>query len=156
MASHKHSTEEVASQSFRPHGRVEFSVSGNILTSRVFGPFNVELVRAVPLTRADDFKAFVRRGTWGDIIVFVDNALASPEALGVLGDSLRNRATQGLLPHATALVLPPDVEGAQLMAPHYLRCFQEHAYTAHGIPIAQFNDYDAAQAWLSDTLRTRP
>ena len=58
--------------------------------------------------------------------------------------------------HATALVLSPEVEGAQLMAPHYLRCFQDHAYTAAQIPIAEFHDYDTARAWLSSTLIALP
>ena len=156
MTPHDYSTTEVTSKNFRPHGSVEFSASGNILTSKVFGPFNVELVQTVPLVGANDFAAFVRRGKWGDIIVFVGNALASPEALTALGESLRHRATHGRLPHATALVLSPEVEGAQLMAPHYLRCFQDHAYTAAQIPIAEFHDYDTARAWLSSTLIALP
>lgn len=148
----KISTDEVAQSTFPAHGRVEFSVGDNIITSIVTGPFNAELVKAVPQTRAEAFKAFAQRGPWGDVIIFRHSALASVDALAALAESLQQRAAAGLLPHATALVLPPDVEGARLLAASYLKCFRDSAYDAAGIPVAEFTNEADARVWLAAQL----
>lgn len=152
----KISTDEVVQTTFPAHGRVDFSVDDNIITSQVTGPFNAELVKAVPRTRAEAFKTFVRRGKWGDLIVFRSSALASADAMAALADNLRHRHSTGQLPHATALVLPPDVEGARLLAPSYLKCFKDSAYDAAGIPVAEFAHEDDARAWLKAQLLALP
>jgi hypothetical protein len=148
----KITTDEVAPKQFRPHGRAEFSTNGNIVISEITGPFNTELIDAVANTGVDQFQEFIKRGQWGDIIIFKVSAMASREALAAVTRNVNKNLSDPNHTSATALVLAPEVEGATLMAPHLLKCFIDGGYARLGIPISLFERYDEALTWIQSTL----
>lgn len=141
------STDEIPRHRFRAHGRVDFRVDGRLLLTEAIGPFNAELVQAVQNLVREVFGEMAAGPPWGQLVRFHESALASPETLEQFTLMLCALRAQGLTPHATAYVLPPDVEGATLMARPFQQCFEQA-----GLRFAHFAADGEARAWLQAQL----
>ena len=139
----RHNTEQVEGGAFRAHGFMEVSVDAQLNIMEARGPFNKELVLAGDQAQEQIDPHLPRAQRWGSILVFKGSALATPDAIAAIADIVARRCAQGIRPVAIALVMAADVEGASLMAPHYLQ-----AYARSGIPGAVFADVQAATDWV--------
>ncbi|MBH9576774.1 hypothetical protein [Inhella proteolytica] len=137
------STDDIAQPRFRAHGRVDFHVDGRLLRTEAIGPFNAELVLAVQALVHQIYREMAAGPTWGQLVRFHESALASPDTLEQFTLTLCALRAQGLTPHATAYELPPEVEGATLMARPFQQCFEQA-----GLHFAHFAHADEAHTWL--------
>ncbi|OYU46201.1 MAG: hypothetical protein CFE44_03360 [Burkholderiales bacterium PBB4] len=145
------STTTFAPQMFKPHGRIESSVVGNLFVQEATGPFNKEILLAMEAVHAGARQLAASDGVWAAIFVFKQSALASPEMLNGLSKYLATQVTRRNASTATALVMPADVEGALLMAPLYLRAWQRA-----GISCEVFSGREDAERWLATQLGQMP
>ena len=141
------STDDVPAGTFKPHGTMDVQVSGrlNILEAR--GPFNKELVIAGDAVQEALDAVLNAQGRWGTVLVFKENALASPEAVAEIASIVKRRVDKGIRPVAIGLVVTPDVEGGAIMRSHYLA-----AYAKAGIPGKVFDDVEKAKLWVLQAI----
>ncbi|GAA4499781.1 hypothetical protein [Pseudaeromonas paramecii] len=139
----KVSTDDDSPKRFLPHGRVEYSVFGNILVCEAIGPFNLELISAAVTVESPLIDDLVKQGKWGDVVVFKKSAMASLDMLSSLTAYMRSLSTSMRMPAATALVISSEVEGSKIMTQHYLQCYEDA-----GLDVAVFEDFDKALAWI--------
>ena len=139
----RHNTHQIADGTFRAHGFMEVSVDERLNIMEAHGPFNKELVLAADQAQEKIDPHLPTADRWGSVLVFRESALATPDAIAAIGDIVARRCAQGIRPVAIALVMAADVEGASLMAPHYLQ-----AYAHSGIPGAVFADLQVATEWV--------
>lgn len=145
----KVTTDEYSPKLFRPHGRVEFSVlEDNILVCEAVGPFNLELITAVVFVQSPLIDDLIKQEKWGDIVVFKESALASPQVLSSFTEYLRSLSTSMRMPTATALVIPAEVEGSTIMTQQYQICYDDA-----GLNAVVFDDFDKALAWISTRVK---
>lgn len=143
----RHNTDQVEGGAFRAHGFMEVSVSERLNIMEAHGPFNKELVLAADQAQEQIDPHLPHAQRWGSVLVFKGSALATPDAIAAIAEIVARRSAQGIRPVAIALVLAADVEGAALMAPHYLQ-----AYAQSGIPGAVFAEVQAASDWVLSQL----
>jgi len=143
----RRSTDEIPHPRFRAHGRVDFHVDGPLLLTEAIGPFNAELVQAVQALVHEIYREMAAGPPWGQLVRFHESALASPDTLEQFTLALCALHAQGLTPHVTAYVLPPEVEGATLMARPFQHCFEQA-----GLRFAHFAGDGEARAWLQAEL----
>ncbi len=148
MSTSKRSTDNVNQPKFRPHGRVEYEERGNILYSVATGPFNMELMEALLEMAKATFPVMAAKGRWANIATFHESALCSAQVLAGLQDALSQMVQLQIAAEATAFVLPPDVEGAAIMAPLYARCF-----AAVNLKFVVVEDLQAAEDWANQQLQ---
>ena len=141
------STDEVDPSRFRPHGRVEFVRRENVLICYATGPFNAELIEAVSKVETGLIVELIQQGKWGDVIVLKESALASPDTVDAFAANVKRLVGLGVMSSATALVLTPEVEGAQLMAPHYIR-----AYSNVGLELHVCDSLEQGWNWVKARL----
>lgn len=138
------STTSFSPQSFKPHGTIESRIDGRLFVQEATGPFNKEILLAMDSVHTNARALLASQGPWGALFVFKKSALASPEMLEGLKKYLSIQVAGKNASVATALVLSPRVEGASLMAQHYLR-----AWRSAGILCESFEDYDEAHRWVT-------
>lgn len=143
----RHNTRQIEGGAFRAHGFMEVSVDAQLNLMEAHGPFNKELVLAADHAQEQIDPHLHGAQRWGSILVFKGSALATPDAIMAIGDIVARRCAQGICPVAIALVMAADVEGASLMAPHYLQ-----AYARSSIPGAVFSELQVATDWLRSQL----
>jgi len=136
------STLDTLTGSSKVHGQVEYRVKGRILHTTLRGPFK-ELVSAIPANISELMPRLVQQGKWGQIILFQDSALASPIELAQLGEHLKLRYKNPDNNPVAALVMPPNIEGSELMAPLFLKCYQDA-----NVESRLFDEYAAALDWV--------
>ena len=138
------STADVSLQGpFRAHGQVDYRIEGRILRATAVGPFNAELIMALPQAISEPVAKLRRQGKWGQLLQFKYNALGSPQMLDKLQAYLQQRYTDAATNPVTALVLAPDVAGAAFMAPKFLQC-----YLNAGIEAQVFDNTSEAKDWI--------
>lgn len=137
------STAALPSRTFRPHGRVDFELQPPLLLTLAIGPFNQELVQVLAELTPKVFREMSAYGPWLHLVRMDESALAAPEVLQSFGQLVLELAQQGIAPRATASVLDPDLEGAQLMAPLFVQSFARA-----GLRFAHFPTEAEARAWL--------
>ena len=143
------STHDVeVSSPFEKHGEIHYQVEGRILRTVARGPFNNELVQAIPEAISQLVRQLSLQGKWGQIITFQDNALGSPSALAEFAQYLKARYTNPETNPVTAMVFGHHVEGAIVMAPLYQKC-----YLDAGIECRIFEDYATALYWMETKIR---
>ena len=142
MTKNVYSTDGVEPGRFRPHGRVEYEEQGNILFTKAWGPFNIELVTALETLVKSLFPVMTSKGKWVNIAVFEESALASYEVLGTLREMAKLVLQLNIAPACIAFVFRPEVEGAKLMAPLF-----EKYVNDGGIPCKTFASSDLAEKW---------
>jgi len=147
MTKNVHSTDEVEPSRFRPHGRVEYEEQGNILLTKAWGPFNIQLVDALETLVKSLFPVMTSKGKWVNIAVFEESALASHEVLATLGKMVTLVHQLNIAPVCIAFVFRPDVEGANLMAPLFEKYVNEG-----GIPCKTFPSSARAEKWATSFI----
>lgn len=140
-------TTQHATGGFKPHGYMQLEQSGKLNVLEATGPFNKELVIAADAAQEALYAELVKKGRWGTILIFRENALTSLDAVEEITHILKKRAAQGYAPVAVALVFGAGVEGGDLMRPYYL-----NAYANAGIVGRCFSDELAAKEWVSDVI----
>lgn len=143
----KYSTASLAHGKFRAHGYVEVAQDGNLLRHQAWGPFNDELVTAFSAMAERLSPQMAALGRWGDLVIFHRSALASPTTFDAFGADTQQRAARGLAAHVTALVMPPEVEGGELMTMMFLKLYQQLGLEAQG-----FVDPVLAERWIMAQL----
>ena len=136
-------TDDFDPQTFRPHGRVTFSVDGNVLMCDAVGPFNKELIEAiegVELKLIDEMK---QNEKWGDIVTISGSALGSSETLQAFTDYLKMLVAGNFISNVTAMVIDKNVEGAGVMTPYLIK-----AYADAGLKLTVFETLNEAKVWV--------
>jgi hemerythrin len=137
----------VTNSLFNAGGKIGYQVEGRILRTTATGPFDTELVAAIPAAISDLIARLVQRGKWGQIITFQRNAMGSPTSMAEFEAYLKSRYINRDTNPVTALVFRPDVEGGQTMAPKFLKCYQDA-----GIESCIFGNYSAARDWVESRI----
>lgn len=133
---------------FKPHGHIEIVGEGQLITSHLTGPFNIEGLRAVHQARLSFLKDYQPTQPWAVMVVCHSSVLSSPEGLVLQRQLLIETFAQcTLLPRAYAWVANGKVEGFDLMAATYIANF-----AAAGIPMQAFHDAVLAEQWLLGLL----
>ena len=126
---------------------MQLEQSGQLNILEAHGPFNLELVIAADKAQEDLYATLVGKGRWGTVLIFRENAMASPDALAEITKILLRRRSQGFVPVAVAFVFGPRVEGANLMKAHYL-----NAYKLAGIEGRMFDNEEMAKEWVAHVI----
>ncbi|CAM8667886.1 hypothetical protein MCEMSEM18_01658 [Comamonadaceae bacterium] len=137
------STTNFLSQSFKPHGRIDSKVIGNIFVQEGTGPFNKEIFLAMRSVHSSAKEMLPSEGPWYGLFIFRNSALAPQEMLDDFCEYLKDQKRLNRSSRATAIVLSESVEAAALMKPLYLRVWSEA-----GIPCKAFGDEREAHEWL--------
>jgi hypothetical protein len=119
------STDQFQPRYFRPHGRIESRVHGNLVVHEAIGPFNQEIIEAMAVVLRESLQTLKQQGRWGQVIVFRQSALTSPETLSALNAYTTQRSKDGLAPVATAYVMDASVEGCHLMEAPFRNVYSE-------------------------------
>ncbi|QTN29924.1 hypothetical protein HZ993_09000 [Rhodoferax sp. AJA081-3] len=132
---------------FAPHGEFVLTSDGEVLCYEATGPFNVEAIRALGVTRRKAYKRWQPNGTFAAIVHWHESALMSPEAF----DAYRGgyvRFIQDVQPKSiVAWVAQPDVEGMYIMVQKFAEVF-EHTQTDFRF----FTEMDTAHRWVANAL----
>jgi len=147
MTNSIHSTDDLNHGKFRPHGRVEHEVKGNILWTTAVGPFNSELLEALTKLTLDLLPALATKGPWGNVCTFKHSALGSADVLARLADLVKQAVQANMAAVCVAFVLPPEVEGADLMRPLYAKCYEDA-----GVRFDAFPNVELASRWVESVL----
>jgi len=144
MTSKKSSTtDDFDPLTYRPHGRVSFSIDGNMLLCDAVGPFNKELITAIESVEMDLLLDLKSKGKWGEVIIITGSALGSAETLQAFTDYLKKLVAHQFIADVSALVMDAQVEGASLMTPHLIK-----AYEDAGIELTVFDTLNEARVWV--------
>ncbi len=137
-----YSTDRVNYQKFRPHGRVELSITGkNIVTFKALGPFNLELLAALDEIESDLIKQI--DNNWVEVVIFEHSCLASDEVFVAFTSHLKAQRESAVTPLASAFVFPKEVDGVLLMVNKYQKCFDDA-----GLRYKQFDNEREALSWV--------
>jgi len=128
--------------------RIDYRVEGRILRTTAVGPFNDELVAAIPRVIKDLLVKLIQQGKWGQIVTFESNAWTSSAALSEFTAYLQLRYVNPETRPVTALVFGQAIAGAQVMAPLFQTCYQDA-----GIECQVFEDYSTAHYWVKSKIR---
>ena len=130
---------------FSAHGKAHLQYGDDsIVVLFVEGPWNMELVSSVHATMSQN--PMLNSGMpWGFMIVVSKSTLFGQQALHRIQEAVRKEA-QNSGRVATAWVIGPDVEGANLMASVIKGIYA-------GIqPVEIFRSMGAARDWLNDQV----
>lgn len=148
MVRTRSTTEIVLKGPFKAHGEIKYKIEGRMLLTSATGPFNTEIVAAIPLAIQEMVAKLVHQGRWGQIITFQNSALASLAAIEDFAVYLKTRYTNPDTNPVVALVFEPQVEGGLLMAPKFQKCYQDA-----GIQCYAFEDYPTAFSWVESRIK---
>ncbi len=138
----KSSTTQVKATQFRPHGRVDIWMDGQLQHYEATGPFNKELVDCLAIAQLNSLQTLQPTGPWVSICTIVESALATPDGLARYAELMRTPKPAELTPVATAFVIGPEVEGGTIMAPLFAKI-----YADIGRPFKTFETLAEAQRW---------
>ena len=136
-------TDDINPRSFRPHGRVTFTVDGDVLICDALGPFNKELIDAIEAIEIKLIEELQINGKWGEIIIISGSALASADALAAFAAYLKTLVSNKLISSVSTLVINDSVEGAAIMTPHLVQ-----AYSDAGSKLTVFETVNEAKVWV--------
>lgn len=129
-------------------GQVDYRMEGRVLRTTATGPFNNELIAAIPVVISDLIAKLALQGKWGQIITFHRSANGPVNAAEEFTAYLKNRYKNPATNPVTALVFGPEVEGAREMAPLFLKC-----YSDAGVASRIFEDYETALYWVESRIQ---
>jgi hypothetical protein len=146
-----HSTDDFANEKFKPHGRLEVHLDGDIAVFHAEGPFNLEAIVALGDARraaVADWGASGRRAT---IVEFQTSMLMSQDALDAYAKGMQSHLAQVKPSVAVAWVVAPGLEGRLFMLPYFAEIFARI-----GVPWKAFEQMEEAKAWVQTHLDARP
>src|SRR3989338_2783320 len=122
MGFNKGPSDAIPTTQFKVHDQIEYRVKGRILHTTARGPFK-EIVEAIPPTITGFIQRLAQQGRWGQIVTFQQSALMPAAAMQNFAAYLKSRYENPETRPVVALVFEPNIEGGQLMAPEFLRCY---------------------------------
>jgi hypothetical protein len=138
-----------AKGNFRPHGHIEIFGEGQLVTSHLTGPFNLEGLYAMHQARLAFLRNMPLDKPWVVMMVCHGSVMMSPEGVNLQRQQLVETFSQCPLPPcAYAWVANGEVEGFDFMAPTFTANF-----AAAGIPMRHFHDPVLAEQWLMAQLQ---
>jgi hemerythrin len=132
----------------RAKGEVVYRIEGRVLRTNATGPFNSELVAAIPHDINDLLIKLTQQGKWGQIVTFERNAYTTPAGLAEFTEYLKSRYQNSVSKPVTALVFGPQVAHGREMAPDYFSCYDQA-----GVECCIFEDFSTAQVWVKSKIR---
>lgn len=132
----------------RAQPEIVYKVEGRILRTTAIGPFNDQLVSAIPHIITDLIVKLAQQGKWGQIVTFERDAYASATAFAEFTLHLKARYRDPYTNPVTALVFAGDVKNTQLMAARFHACYHEA-----GVECCLFEDYASAHYWVKYKIR---
>jgi len=137
------STDNFDIAQFRPHGRVDFKIDGNLILCEAFGPFDTELLKAIKGIETGLIRQVMEQGKWGQIVIMRENIFVSNEAVAWFGDYLKWLASRDMNSSSSAMVIEDDVEGVGEMVPLLVE-----AYKQAGLTMNVFKTLNEAKVWV--------
>lgn len=141
------STRLVPVKKFQPHGCIDIWMDGDLLYYEATGPFNTELVDALAVAQMEILNGMTEARPWASIGCVKQSLLMSPDALARYAEIMRAPKPQGRTPVATAFVIGPEVEGRDIIAPHFVTI-----YADIGRPMQIFQTLEEAKSWAQDMI----
>lgn len=145
------STDDFADDRFKPHGRFELRLDGDIVIYRAEGPFNLEAVLALGKARQAVIADWGATGRRAAIVEFHTSMLMSLDALEAYAQGMRSHLAQAKPNVAVAWVVAPQLEGRSFMLPYFADIFA----SIH-LPWQAFEHMAEAKAWVQTQLDARP
>ncbi len=142
------SSEDFAQGLFKPHGRVQMWVEGQVVYMVAQGPFNPEFVRALALAREELFRSSPPPSPHLSLVQIKGSIMASPEMLAVYAELIGKLKR---LPVAVAWAVDPEVEGRDFILPMF-----ERVHLRLGRNFKSFEALADAEAWLRSQLPDLP
>ena len=146
MGFNKGPSDAIPTIPFKVHDQIEYRVKGRILHTTARGPFK-EIVEAIPPTITGFIQRLAQQGRWGQIVTFQQSVLIPAAAMQNFAAYLKSRYENPETRPVVALVFEPNIEGGQLMAPEFLRC-----YLAAGLKGQVFENYVSALDWVESEI----
>ena len=143
MDSPSYNTRSLAQGKFRPHGYIEAIADGNLLRHQAWGPFNDELVVAYAALEERLLPQMLTFARWGDLVLFHDSAMAPRSTFDAFATHMLQRARLGQAAHVTALVMPPEVEGGEIMTGLFVNLYRDA-----GLLLQSFEEMAVAERWI--------
>ena len=138
-----------AKGNFKPHGHIEILGEGQLVTSHLTGPFNLEGLQAMHQARIAVLRDVPMETPWVVMVVCHVSVMMVPESVDLQRQQLIEIFSQcARPPRAYAWVATGEVEGFDFMAPTYIANF-----AAAGVSMRTFREPVLAERWLMDQLR---
>ncbi len=141
------STRSIVTNRFAPHGHIDIWLEGDLLIYDATGPFNLELVNVLAVAQQKVLQEMNTTRPWASIGSLKKSALMSLDALARYGDIMRAPKPAGWTPVATAFVIGPEVEGGNIMSPHFSKI-----YADIGRPMQVFQNLNEAMHWSNTCI----
>lgn len=132
---------------FAPHGEFVLHSDGDILCYEASGPFNLEAIRALGITRIKAYETWQSSGIFAAIVHWHTSALMSPEAFEAYRDGYAQFVRDMQPKSVVAWVALPDVEGMSIMVRKFADCF-ERTNTRFRL----FTEMEPAYGWVLENL----
>ncbi len=145
------STRLVPVKKFQPHGCIDIWMDGDLLYYESTGPFNTELVDALAVAQLAILKDIPTTRPWASISISKQSLLMSPDAMARYAEIMRAPKPIGLSPVATAFVIGPEIEGRDIVTPHFVKIYAEI-----GRPMEIFETIEAATHWAQQMILGNP
>ena len=140
---------EHLNDTFRPHGRYEASLDGNLVHAEVTGPVNLEALKLYAEKVGPLLQGLAPGTKLGWLTVFHGSMMMPPEALSIFTQKVSDIAATELIA-AVAHVAGDNVEGRNMMS----RIFASKMLEPAGIPYKLFSDIESAKLWLQQQVDT--
>lgn len=124
-------------------------MEANTLLYEATGPFNEEVFELLAVAQTDFLTTLHIEGPWASICTLRNSAMCTPEGLQRYTDLMQSPKPANLAPVATAFVIGPEIEGGNLMTPHFASI-----YASIGRPFKTFETMAAAQVWAQSMIST--
>jgi hypothetical protein len=125
------------------HGRFEVAVSGQVLISRTWGPFNLECIHAYREHMNLHIQSLVGQ-RWAMLALACGEPIHTPESLAEMVNTIEHQRTLGRC--ATAIVLI-NVEGANMV-----KLMLSSMYEKANEPFFFAEDEASAMSWLKEQI----
>ena len=134
---------------FAPHGEFTLTSVGEILCYEAAGPFNIETLQALRITRIKAYEKWQDSGTFAVIVHWHHSVLMSLEAFDAYRDGYIKFIESTHARAVIAWVATPDVEGMNFMVQRFADVFEQT-----NTQFRLFSDLAQGRAWVEENLAT--
>ena len=140
-----YNSDNFKARKFAPHGTIKLeSFDNGIKFYRAIGPFNLELFNAYKSLEHSNLK---EKQPYCKVVVFENSCLIHCDVLYELQGYIEEKEVLGMLPLATAFVIPDDLEGAILMNEAFSKIYEKSSQE-----FFCFETKEAAIKWVETCL----
>ncbi len=132
---------------FRPHGRYEASLNGNLMHVEVTGPLNLEALKLYSDQVGPLMQSLAPGAQLCWLTVIHGSMMMPPDALQILIQKTKEMSESGIV-KAVAHVADDSVEGRIIMS----RTFASKIFEPAGMPYKLFSDVETASIWLNQQI----